>query len=251
MKKVLFVSFLSMFVTLALVTISYSEYQNILVSPTILNFEAIKVGRSSAPSVITFSNTGTGYLHISGITLGDAVNYSLDVNGGTNPCGNTTPTIVPNSNCTVTVTFNPTTTGPIDGSLVISSDDPDTPTLNVSLSGIGTLPIWCGCDFFPDTTVIPRGGTLRFLANVTNYTNGTWIFYYATRVTTPNGNKYPSSGYLFGPVKVTLTYHESKFEDISHFIPYTAPLGTYTYHGYVGMPGHIWDECTFDFEVVQ
>ena len=60
MKKVSFVLFLSMFVILALVTISYSEYQNILVSPTILNFGAIKVGRSSAPSVITISNTGTG-----------------------------------------------------------------------------------------------------------------------------------------------------------------------------------------------
>jgi len=250
MKKVSFVLFLSMFVTLALVTISYSEYQNILVSPTILTFEAIKVGRSSGPSVITLSNTGTGYLHISGMTLWDAVNYSLDVNGGTNPCGSTTPIIAPNDSCTVSITFSPTSTGPIDGSLAISSDDTDTPIVNVLFTGMGTLP-WCGCEFYPVTTIIPRGGTLSFWADVTNYTIGTWTFYYATKVTTPNGSWYPSSGYLLGPIKATLTYHESKSKYISHFIPYTAPTGTYTYHGYMGWPGDIWDECTFDFTVTE
>ena len=115
---------------------------------------------------------------------------------------------------------------------------------------MGTLP-WCGCEFSPDTTVIQRGGTLSFGANVTNYTSGNWTFYYATKVMMPNGNWYPGSGYLLGPIKATLTYHESKFKEISHFIPYTAPLGTYTYHGYVGMPGDIWDECTFTFIVMD
>jgi hypothetical protein len=222
---------------------------NISVSPTSLNFGSVKVGNSSAPSVITIANNGIGDLHISGMLLWDTVNYSLDVNGGTNPCGSITPTIAPNNSCTVTVTFSPTSTGTIDGSLAISSDDPDTPTVNVLFTGMGTLP-WCGCEFYPDTTIIPRGGTLRFLANVTNYTIGTWSFYYATTITLPNGNRHPVSGYLLGPMKVTLTYHESKSKYVSHFIPYTAPTGTYTYHGYVGMPGDIWDECTFEFTVV-
>jgi hypothetical protein len=221
---------------------------NISINPTSINFGNVKVENSSAPSVITISNIGTGDLHISDMTLLDAVNYSL--NDETNPCGSTTPTIAPNSSCTVTVTFSPTSTGTIDGSLAISSDDPDIPTVNVSLSGRGTLP-WCGCNFFPDTTVIQRGGTLGFWANVTNYTIGTWIFYYATKVRTPNESWYPSSDYLLGPIKVTLTYHESKSKYISHFIPNNAPLGTYTYHGYLGWPGDIWDECTFDFEVTE
>ena len=182
--------------------------------------------------------------------LWDAVNYSLDVNGGTNPCGSTTPIIALNDNCTVTVTFSPTATGTIDGSLAISSDDPYAPTLNVLFTGMGTLP-WCGCEFYPNTTIIPRGGTLGFLANVTNYTIGNWTFYYATAVTLPNGNRYPASGYLLGPVKITLTYHESRFKDLSLFIPNTAPLGTYTYHGYIGLPGNIWDECTFTFIVTD
>lgn len=223
---------------------------DISVSPTNIDFGTLKVGRTSTPSVITISNTGTGDLHISGMLLWDAVNYSLDVNGGTNPCGSTTPTLAPNDNCTVTVTFSPTSTGTIDGSLAISSDDPYAPTLNVLFTGMGTLP-WCGCEFYPDTTTIPRGGTLGFWANVTNHTVGTWTFYYATRVTTPHGSWYPSSGYLLGPVKITLTYHESRFKDLSLFIPNTAPLGTYTYHGYIGLPGNIWDECTFTFIVTD
>jgi hypothetical protein len=236
------------FIAIALIISStcYAE----LVSPTTVNFGAVKVGRLSTPSVITISNMGIGDLHISDMLLWDAVNYSLDVNGGTNPCGSTTPTIAPNDSCTVSIAFSPTSTGPIDGSLAISSDDTDTPIVNVLFTGMGTLP-WCGCEFYPNTTIIPRGGTLSFWADVTNYTIGTWTFYYATKVTTPNGSWYPSSGYLLGPIKVTLKYHESKSKYISHFIPYTAPTGTYTYHGYLGIPGDIWDECTFDFTVTE
>lgn len=227
-----------------------AEVPNISVNPTSINFGNIKAGRLSAPSVVTIYNTGTGELHISGMTLWDTVNYSLNVNDGENPCGSITPTIAPDNNCTVTVTFSPAWTGTIDGGLAISSDDPDIPTLNILLTGRGTLP-WCGCEFIPDTTVIQRGGTLSFWADVINYTVGTWTFYYATRVTLPNGNEYPSSNYLLGPIKVTLTYHESKSRYISHAIPDTAPLGIYTYHGYVGLSGNIWDECIFDFLVTE
>jgi hypothetical protein len=250
MKKTFFISFLSVLATLALANVSYSEYQNISVSPATVNFGSIKAGRSSAPSVITISNTGTLDLHISNMLLWDAVNYSLDVNGGTNPCGSVTPTIAPDGNCTVTVTFGPTSTGELDGSLAINSNDPDTPTLNVSFIGRGTLP-WCGCEFYPDKTVISREETLGVWAYVANYTIGTWTFHYATKIIMPNGDQYPGSGYLLGPVKVTLSYYGSKSRYLSYFIPFTAPLGTYTYHGYVGIPGNIWDECTFDFTVTE
>jgi len=226
------------------------DVPNISVSPTILNFEAIRVRRSSTPLVVTISNTGTSDLHISDMLLSDAVNYSLDVNDGINPCGSTSPTLTPNNSCTVTITFNPTQTSELDGSLSINSDDPAAPTVNVSLTGRGTLPR-CGCELYPDSTVVPRGGTLGFRVDVTNYTIGTWIFWVATKVTMPNGHWYPGSGYLVGPVKVTLTYRQSKSKHISHVIPYTAPLGTYTYHGYLGIPGAIWDECSFNFEVTE
>ena len=110
---------------------------NISVTPNFYDFSPIVVGTSSAPQTFTISNTGTADLNISEMALSDTTNYTLDVNGGTNPCGNTTPTINPDSNCTVTVSFNPSSAGQKDASLIISSDDPDTPTLNVPLSGIG------------------------------------------------------------------------------------------------------------------
>jgi hypothetical protein len=246
------ISLMGMLLIVPIVAIILSGIANATqwVSPTSIDFGTLKVGRTSTPSVITISNTGTGNLYISGMLLQDAVNYSLDVNGGINPCGSETPSIAPNDNCTVTVTFNPTSTGTIDGSLAISSDDPDIPIINVLFTGMGTLP-WCGCEFYPDTTIIPRGGTLGFWAYVTDYTSGTWSFNYATKVKTPSGSWYPSSGYLLGPMKITLSYHGSKSKYISHFIPYTAPPGTYTYHGYVGIPGNIWDECMFTFIVTD
>lgn len=110
---------------------------NISVSPTSIDFGTVNVGNSSAPQSFTISNTGTADLHISGMSLSDTTNYSLNVNGGSSPCGSTTPTIVPYGSCTVTVTFSPSSTGTKDANLTISSDDPDTPTLNVPLSGIG------------------------------------------------------------------------------------------------------------------
>lgn len=223
---------------------------NISVSSSSLNFGNVNVGRSSAPLAITIYNTGTSDLQVSSMTLSDAANYSINVYEGSNSCGSITPTIAPNSSCTVTVTFSPTSTGIIEANLLISSDDPDTPNLNVLLSGMGTIPK-CGCDFFTESTEVPRGGTLRFIATVSNNTIGTWVFFFGTKVTKPDGGWYPRSGYLLGPIEVTLRMAESKSKYISLFIPNTAPLGTYTYHGYVGRPGYLWDECKFNFTVTE
>jgi hypothetical protein len=123
---------------------------DISVSPTSYNFGDAVVGSSSAPQTFTISNIGTADLHISGMTLSDITNYSLNVNGGSSPCGSTTPTITPDSSCTVTVTFNPLSIGQKDASLTVTSDDPETPTLDVSLTGVGVMP--------PLTLVAPNGG---------------------------------------------------------------------------------------------
>ncbi|NWF76691.1 MAG: hypothetical protein HXY53_09035, partial [Nitrospirae bacterium] len=52
-------------------------------------------------------------------------------------CTSLTPTISQGGSCTVTVTFSPTSEGSKTATLQIASNDTDTPTLNVSLSGIG------------------------------------------------------------------------------------------------------------------
>ena len=106
------------------------------------------------------------------------------------------------------------------------------------------------CNLVPDAISIHRGGTLGLQATVTNNTDKTASVLAATKVTLPNGNIYPSSGYLFGPISVYLGPNESKSGHLSHAIPSNAPTGTYTYHGYVGNygPGN-YSECQFIFEV--
>ena len=104
----------------------------------------------------------------------------------------------------------------------------------------------------PEATVIPRGGNLRLQVTITNNRNKAGTLYFATKVTLPNGNPYPPSGYLFGPKEVTLNPYQSKSGDLAHTIPMGAPLGTYIYHGYIGRPGMgIIDEDQFDFEIIE
>jgi len=225
-------------------------FGNLTVDPTSYDFGSVTIGSSSAPQTFTISNTGTADLHISDIALSDTTNYSLDVNGGINPCGSTTPTITSDGSCTVTVTFSPFSKGIKDANLTINSDDPDTPTVNESLNGTG-IPL-VECNLVADWPVVVQGGTLGFQGIATNNTNEVQLFKYATRISLPNGNKYPYAAYLVGPVEVTLNPHQSKSKHLSQYIPHHAPLGTYTYHGYVGNYGvGIYDECTFTFTVNQ
>jgi hypothetical protein len=109
-------------------------------------------------------------------------------------------------------------------------------------------PVTVSC--LPDVTIIPRGGTLGYTATITNNTNGSRTVLFATKVTKPDDSLYPPSGYLVGPLSVYLSPYESKSGHKSHTIPANAPLGTYTYHGYVGNYGvGLYHECHFDFEV--
>jgi hypothetical protein len=111
---------------------------NISVSPASIPFSDVVVGDSSSPQVVTLSNTGTADLSISGISLTDTTNFILDLIGGSNGCGTATPSIAAGANCTVSVTFAPQSVASFVGSLTVGSDDPDTPTATVSLSGNGT-----------------------------------------------------------------------------------------------------------------
>ena len=125
----------------------------------------------------------------------------------------------------------------------------------IACHGDGTtmLPL-CYCTLTPDnppTLSVQRGGTLGFQATVTNNTDEVQVFKFATRITKPSGGKYPATGYLKGPLTVNLGPHGSISKHLSQYIPNTAPLGTYTYRGYVGVLGNIYDECWFSFEVIS
>jgi len=113
---------------------------DISVSPALLALGQVVTGSTSTPQTVTISNTGTANLVISAIdkTGTDAGMFSV-ATGGPNPCSSLTPTISPGRNCTVNVTFSPTSTLKKTATLSISSDDPDENPVNVSLSGNGVI----------------------------------------------------------------------------------------------------------------
>ena len=130
-------------------------------------FGDVTVGTSSTVETATISNAGNAALNVSGIQLtgADAGEYSLDINGGASPCGATAPAIAPSGNCTVTITFNPATTGAKTANLEITSDDSDEVTVNVILSGTGTAAPAPEIDVAD--TLAPNGDLLMPFGNIT------------------------------------------------------------------------------------
>ncbi|MBI4685329.1 MAG: SBBP repeat-containing protein [Nitrospirae bacterium] len=114
-------------------SLSFSE-PDIATSPSPYNFGSIDIG-SSATTTFTISNNGNADLLIGTIIL-TGPNAS-EFNVQNDNCSN--QTISPAGNCTVNVAFSPTSAGAKSASLSIPSNDPDTPTLNVLLSGTGGI----------------------------------------------------------------------------------------------------------------
>lgn len=101
-----------------------------------LNFGNEPVGSTSAAQTITLSNIGTGPLTITSIAV-------TGTNSGdfaeTNTCPASNPTLAAGANCTISVTFKPTTTGIRTGSVSITDNAAGSPQ-SVSLSGTGVEP---------------------------------------------------------------------------------------------------------------
>jgi len=103
---------------------------------TSLNFGNEPVGSTSAAQTITLSNTGTGPLTILSIAV-------TGPNSGdfaeTNTCPASNSTLAAGANCTISVTFKPTSTGSRTGSVSIADNAAGSPQ-SVSLSGTGVEP---------------------------------------------------------------------------------------------------------------
>ena len=101
---------------------------NISISPSSIGF-GTDTDCNGIIRTATISNTGSGSLNITSITIIDSPNFSIQ--------SNTCPaSLGAGSSCTVDVEFLSTTGGGAkSGTLVIQSNDPDTPTVNVGLSG--------------------------------------------------------------------------------------------------------------------
>jgi len=95
---------------------------------------------SSSSQVFTISNGGGADLVLSDGVLSDETNFSLDLNGGTNPCGDVEPlTIGALDNCTVSVEFIPQTEAAFTATISITSNDTTNSPLIVDLTGNGVL----------------------------------------------------------------------------------------------------------------
>jgi len=102
----------------------------ISVSPTFNNYGNVKVKRTKTAS-FKVTNGGKGTLSItSAITGANASMFTITSGSGSK-------TIKPGRTLTIRVAFKPTSTGSKSAILEITSNDPNTPTIDIPLSGMG------------------------------------------------------------------------------------------------------------------
>ena len=102
----------------------------VTVSPSLLDFGEQQVG-TTRPLVVTVKNTGNEPLLISSVTTSGAV-FSVTPRE--------TFTLAANETRTLSVTFSPTAEGAFTGTLTLTTNDPDRPTVSISLAGTATKP---------------------------------------------------------------------------------------------------------------
>jgi subtilisin family serine protease len=126
--------------------------------PTSLAFGPVYITATRTLDLIV-TNAGCADLHVTGLSF-DHPDFGSTL---------TAPfTLIAGASQTVPVVFAPSTAGPITGTLELTSDDPDTPTFGVALSGVGLD--------FPDIQVsptslvetLPTGGTATQTLQICN-----------------------------------------------------------------------------------
>ena len=116
--------------TLAETNVICGVSPNISVSPMSYNFGSVYVGSTSLPQTFAISNTGGADLNIGAIGTN---NFEFIIENDS--CSG--HSIVPLATCTLDVVFSTTSAGSKSSTLSIPSNDPDTPTAGIPLSGTG------------------------------------------------------------------------------------------------------------------
>jgi hypothetical protein len=101
-------------------------------SPSTLTYATQDVGTTSAPQIITLTNTGDSPLFINGERHGGL--DPLDFNITDDQCVGTT--IAAGASCTLTAVFNPTATGNRTATLTVTDTAPDSPQV-ITFNGTG------------------------------------------------------------------------------------------------------------------
>jgi len=159
----------------------------ISLSPPSIDFGNVGVGNSSSPSVVTIRSLGTDILTVSAI-LSPGLPFTL---------GNVPPlpvSIPPGGTETFEVTFSPQNEGTFNASITVSSDDPDDPTKDISLSGEGLVINPVLPEVFYASTGNIDGG--RIITIDLNTGSGTLIG--STGLSAVPGLAIDSDGYIYG-----------------------------------------------------
>ena len=101
-----------------------------MISPSSLNFSDQVINTSSAPQIVMLSNAGGAAMSIASIAASSGFTQS-------NNCG---ATLTAGQTCAIWVTFTPSQTGALTGTLTISDNDASSPQ-TVPLSGNGIDPV--------------------------------------------------------------------------------------------------------------
>ena len=106
----------------------------IAVSTNQLNFTQQAVGKAT-PLSLTVTNLGSTPLTLTGMRITNSVFFFV--------APNFPAPLSPGAVLGITVGFTPAVAGPVNGTLTIVSDDPANPSLTVSLTGQGVVPVEC------------------------------------------------------------------------------------------------------------
>ncbi len=99
-------------------------------NPSSFNFNSVNDG-STASVNVTLTNTGNSNITISGTTALGAGFSATSVNG---------TTLSPNQTATLIVTFAPTSAGAVTGSVTVSSNASNSPTITLAGTGVQQMP---------------------------------------------------------------------------------------------------------------
>lgn len=102
------------------------------VLPASFDFGTVTPSSTPAPLVVKINSVGKTSLSVSNIVLSDETNFSIDLDGGPDPCGSSSPTLGPGETCTFEVLFNPTSPAAFTANVQIANNDQ---TRTVQLSG--------------------------------------------------------------------------------------------------------------------
>ncbi len=139
-----------------------TDSSEIMIFPASYNFGTVSAGNSSISKTFTISNTGNADFEINSIIItGEGIAACLAIGCPVISTGSfilqrdncSGQTLVPSLNCTVDVSFSPILEGPMVASLRILSNHPDTPILDIPLSGKGQRSPSCSISIIATSTV--------------------------------------------------------------------------------------------------